>query len=75
MGAHHLAVVAEKDDVGVVGQPRFLQNVQNPPHIPVQVFDLGIIPGNVAAGSLFNPGNRRHIGPKLNFSRREAAAR
>ena len=52
MAAVHIAVVAEKHDVGIICKVQFIQRLHQAAHIPVQVAHHGVIPGQLPLGLL-----------------------
>ena len=73
VAAVHIAVVAEKHDVGIICKVQFIQRLHQAAHIPVQVAHHGVIPGQLPLGLLLDPGHIWHIGPQFNIAHNPSA--
>ena len=67
VGAVHVSMVAEKQDVGVLHQARLVQAIHNPPHVPVNVFHHSVIPGQIPGSLLAYGGHRGNVGAEMDF--------
>ncbi len=72
MGTVVVAVVREENEICVEIQPGLRQRFADAPYIPIQILDLGIVPGQLAPCPFLDPGHWRHIRPQLNLPRRVA---
>ena len=68
MRAVHVAVVGKEEHMRVLVEAQFFQRRANTAHVPVQIFDHGVVARQIAPGALHDARDVRHVGAQLHLS-------